>query len=122
MQMLITQIKEAQAKNIEIEATNRALKEEAGSSAGLFQNYIGEIEKEYKDKIGEFEQILKDSAEKIAEMEKSFNEEELVDNALKNEKLMETVLATGKDVQGSKDEYEGILKSKTEIVEERNFI
>jgi uncharacterized damage-inducible protein DinB len=120
--MLITQIKEAQAKNIEIEATNRALKEEAGSSAGLFQNYIGEIEKEYKDKIGEFEQILKDSAEKIAEMEKSFNEEELVDNALKNEKLMETVLATGKDVQGSKDEYEGILKSKTEIVEERNFI
>jgi hypothetical protein len=68
----------------------------------------------------EFEQILKDSREKIEDMEKNFNEQELVDNALKNPKLMEAVLSSGKsEISTSKEEYENILKSKTEIVEER---
>jgi hypothetical protein len=54
----------------------------------------------------EFEQILKDSREKIEDMEKNFNEQELVDNALKNPKLMEAVLSSGKsEISTSKEEY-----------------
>jgi len=56
---LVTQIKEAQAKNEEIEGTNKALREEAAAGEKLFQTYLADIEKEYKEKLVEFEQILK---------------------------------------------------------------
>jgi len=55
-------------------------------------------------------------------MERNFNEQELVDSALKNPKLMEAVLSSGKgDVSTSREEYENILRSKSEIVEERTL-
>ena len=65
MKSLVVQIKEAQDKNEEIEATNKALKEEAVSGEKLFQTYLVDIEKEYKEKLVEFEQILRESREKI---------------------------------------------------------
>jgi hypothetical protein len=64
------------------------LKEEAVAGEKLFQTYLADIEKEYKEKLVEFEQILKESREKIEDMEKNFNEQELVDSALNNAKLM----------------------------------
>lgn len=70
--------------------------EEAAAGEKLFQTYLVDIEKEYKEKLVEFEQILKESREKIEDMEKNFNEQELVESALKNPKLMEAVLSSGK--------------------------
>ena len=109
MKSLIVQIKQSETKNREIETTNKALLDEASQAEKLFNGYLAEIEKEYTQKIAQFEEILRDSSNKIEQMQKSFNQSDLIENALKNDKLMESILSSGKDNKGSVEDHKTLL-------------
>ena len=67
------------------------------------------IENEYGTKLNDFEEIFKNSNEKIEAMQAEMNEEEFIENTLNNDELMKTLKENaekgGEDIDKIIEEY-----------------
>lgn len=113
----------ATKKNTEILNTNKALKTEIEEGNSLMGKYSTEIKQEYAQKINEFEKIFNSSNEKIEAMEREFNEDEFIENTLKNEELLQSIEENAQKAEEAGkilEDYGTLLEGKKEILTEIN--
>ena len=77
-------------------------------------------EQEYALKIQKIEKIYEDSNQKIEDYEKKFNEDEFVENTLKNEEILQGIEENAKKAEEATQilkDYSELLEGKKEILQ-----